>query len=47
MEKRGEDELWLQEAEQRNSGEMTELQRTLQACGRSPRVGHCSYQDSW
>ena len=24
-----------------------ELQRTLQACGRSPRVGHCSYQDSW
>ena len=24
-----------------------ELQRTLQACGRSPRVGHCSYQYSW
>ena len=24
-----------------------ELQRTLQACGQSPRVGHCSYHDSW
>jgi len=24
-----------------------ELQRTLQACGRSLSVGHCSYQDSW
>ena len=24
-----------------------ELQRTLQACGRSPSVGHCSYLGSW